>query len=152
MDIMSKGKYPSNALSNFHPRKFIFDDIECNSIEGVLASFKFDKPHIQAEVCKLVGLAAKSRGRSRNKAWTTKQCLWWKYSMYERDSDEYTELLTRLYDSVFEQSESYRNALMATKGMVLQHSIGKNKKSETVLTATEFISQLNRLRNKLFKN
>jgi len=72
--------------------------------------------------------------------------------MYERDSDEYTELLTRLYDSVFEQSESYRNALMATKGMVLQHSIGKNKKSETVLTATEFISQLNRLRNKLFKN
>lgn len=70
--------------------------------------------------------------------------------MYERESDEYTNLLTRLYDAVFEHSESYRNALLATKGMTLYHSIGKNKKSETVLTKTEFIYQLNRLRNKLF--
>lgn len=39
MDIMSKGKYPSNALSNFHPRKFFFDGVECNSIERRSSGF-----------------------------------------------------------------------------------------------------------------
>ena len=31
----------SGRLSNFTPRKFIFDGVECNSIESVLQSFKF---------------------------------------------------------------------------------------------------------------
>ena len=148
MDIGSKNGYPGSALSNFAPHKFTFDGVECSSIEGVLQSFKFDKPHIQNEVCKLVGLAAKRKGQSRNKAWKTKQCLWWRNDVYRRDSEEYQKLLTRLYDSVFEQSLSFRKALLSTKGMTLTHSIGKNKESDTVLTEREFIHQLNRLRNK----
>lgn len=61
MDISSKGSYPSNKLSNFSPNDFVFDGVECKSIEGVLQAFKFDKIHIQDQVCKLVGLGAKRR-------------------------------------------------------------------------------------------
>ena len=66
VDIKSGSGYPAAALSNFYPHPFIFDGVEVASMEGLLQSFKFEKPHIQLEVCKLVGLAAKKRGRSKN--------------------------------------------------------------------------------------
>ena len=44
MDIGSKAIYPASALSNFSPHPFTFDGVECNSMEGLLQSFKFDKP------------------------------------------------------------------------------------------------------------
>lgn len=147
MDIHSRGKYPSNKLSNFAPHHFIFDGVECFSIEGVLQSFKFKDIPIQEEVCKLVGLAAKYRGAK--KRWWEKQELYWQGVSYKRESKEYQELLERLYDSVFEQCEGFRKALKATGSATLTHSIGKHKKSETVLTGTEFVRQLTRLREKL---
>lgn len=55
MDIKSGSGYPQGALSNFAPRRFVFDGIECNSIEGVLQSFKFKDIEIQKYVCTLVG-------------------------------------------------------------------------------------------------
>ena len=69
MNIGSGNGYPADSLSNFHPHRFEFDGVECSSMEGLLQSFKFDKPHIQVEVCKLTGKAAKFRGQKRNKAW-----------------------------------------------------------------------------------
>ena len=36
MEIGSKGKYPSNALSNFAPHPFVMDGVECASMEGFL--------------------------------------------------------------------------------------------------------------------
>jgi hypothetical protein len=55
MDIGSGTGFPSAALSNFTPHPFVFDGIECNSMEGLLQSFKFSNPEMQKEVCKLVG-------------------------------------------------------------------------------------------------
>ncbi len=66
MNIGSGSGYPSSALSNFSPHPFVFDGVECASMEGLLQSFKFDKPHIQNEVCKLVGKGAKFRGKKRS--------------------------------------------------------------------------------------
>lgn len=68
MDIGSKSTYPAGALSNFSPHPFTFDGVECASMEGLLQSFKQDKPHIQVETCKLVGLQAKRKGQKRNRA------------------------------------------------------------------------------------
>ena len=56
MDIGSKKGYPSSALSNFAPHPFVFDGIECSSMEGLLQAFKFKNADMQVEVCKLVGL------------------------------------------------------------------------------------------------
>lgn len=145
MDIRSGGKYPSNALSNFAPHKFTIDDVECNSMEGFLQGLKFKSVEMQAEVCKLVGKMAKFKGK--NKKWFRNQTLYWKGEEIKRDSDEYQELLDRAYNAMYEDSASFRKALASSVGAVLKHSMGKNKKNETVLTTNEFCSRLTILRD-----
>ena len=146
MDIRSGGGYPGSALSNFAPHRFVFDGVECASMEGLLQSFKFDKAHIQVEVCKLVGKAAKSRGSDRSKSWQRVQTLWWQGVAMPRRSQEYQDLLDRAYQAMFEQSEGFRKALLATGSAVITHSLGKNKEADTVLTAREMCSRLMKLR------
>ena len=147
MDIGSKSGYPSSALSNFAPHAFIFDGVAVASLEGILQSLKFDKQPVQEEVCKLVGLKAKFRGKGRNKAWKTRQTLWWKGLAIDRHGDEYQYLLDMIYQAVYDQNDSFRRALAATQKAVLTHSIGHNKESETVLTEREFCSRLTKLRD-----
>lgn len=116
-------------------------------MEGFLQSLKFDKEHIQVEVCKLVGRAAKKRGRSKD--WRVKQVLYWKGVTYDRHGKEYQELLDRAYRALCEQSESFRKALLATQSATLTHSIGKTNTSETILTRREYCSRLTKLRKEL---
>lgn len=149
MNIVSSHSYPSNALSNFAPHKFTFDGVLCNSMEGLLQSFKFDKHHIQIEVCKLVGFAAKKRGSDRTKSWQRVQTLWWKNVEFHRDSKEYQDLLDFAYIAIARDSDSFRRALLATGDAVLTHTIGRNKESETILTQREFCRRLTSLRNLL---
>ena len=148
MDIGSKAGYPASALSNFSPHPFVFDGVECNSMEGLLQAFKFDKPHIQVEVCKLVGIYAKRRGQKRNKAWKRVQKLWWSSAEYYRHSDEYQQLLDQAFDALAE-NDSFRRALLATNQSSLTHSIGKSKRKDTVLTVREFCSRLENIRTRL---
>lgn len=119
-------------------------------MEGLLQSFKFDKEHIQVEVCKLVGKQAKFRGKKRNKAWKRQQMLWWKGQEFPRDSKEYQDLLDRAFDALAE-NEGFRRALLATGDAVLTHSIGSSKQSETCLTEQEFCSRLTKVRERLKK-
>ncbi len=146
MDIVSGCGYPASALSNFAPHPFVFDGVECASMEGLLQAFKFDKEHIQVEVCKLVGREAKFRGKKRD--WQTSQTLHWQGIKYMRDGQAYQELLDRAYDCLA-TNDSFRRALLATNDAVLKHSIGRCKKNETVLTRQEFCSRLMKLRDKL---
>ena len=118
-------------------------------MEGLLQAFKFDKAHIQVEVCKLVGMAAKRRGRDRTQSWRRVQTLWWQGIEYGRKSGEYQELLNEAYLAMAIGSDSFRRALLASNQSTLTHSIGKNKESETVLTEREFCSRLMLLRSAL---
>lgn len=145
MDIGSGNGYPSSALSNFAPHPFIIDGVECASMEGFLQSLKFESVDMQKYVCTLVGKAAKKKGRNKN--WRQKQELYWKGRTYKRDSDEYQNLLNRAYNKLSENT-GFQKALQATNGCVLEHSIGKSKSSETVLTKQEFCSRLTYLRDK----
>ncbi|AKE44734.1 hypothetical protein AU106_gp103 [Sinorhizobium phage phiM9] len=117
-------------------------------MEGLLQSLKFDKPHIQVEVCKLIGLTAKFRGKKRNKAWKRVQCLWWNGEAIPRRSSEYSDLLTEAFNAL-STNTSFQRALLATGKAVLTHSIGSSDPSHTVLTEREFCRQLHRLRDKL---
>ena len=65
MDIGSQNGWPASALSNFAPHPFIIDGVECASMEGFLQSLKFKNPEMQKEVCKLVGKAAKFKGKKK---------------------------------------------------------------------------------------
>lgn len=58
MNIGSGNGYPSSALSNFSPHRFVLDGVECYSMEGFLQSLKFNNSEMQVEICKLVGYAA----------------------------------------------------------------------------------------------
>lgn len=149
MNIGSGSGYPNSALSNFTPHSFTLDGVECYSMEGFLQSLKFSNPDMQAEVCKLVGYAAKKKGR--NKKWYVTQTLYWRGVSYKRDSKEYQILLDRAYQAMFDQSESFRNALFAAgKDAVFTHTIGKTDNSKTVLTRSEFCKRLMSLKRELF--
>ena len=147
MDIGSGHGYPADALSNFAPHPFVLDGIECNSMEGFLQSLKFSNPDMQREVCKLVGRAAKFKGKNKN--WHVKQVLYWQGKEIPRDSDEYQMLLDRAYIAMATQNRGFQCALLATKDAVLTHSIGKTKTNETVLTRNEFCSRLTKIRTML---
>lgn len=149
MDIGSGNSYPSNALSNFAPHPFIFEGILCNSMEGFLQSLKFSNPEMQKEICKLVGKAAKFKGK--HKKWYQSQTLYWKGKEYKRDSDEYQKLLDDAFWALC-NNQSFQEALLASGDAVLTHSIGKRKINETVLTSKEFCSRLTKMRAALKNN
>lgn len=145
MDIGSGNGYPSAALSNFAPHPFVIDGVECASMEGFLQSLKFESVDMQRYVCTLVGKAAKKKGHKKN--WKQKQELYWNGKIYKRDSEEYQNLLNRAYNRLYENGGFYK-ALCSTNGATLEHSIGKSKCSETVLTKQEFCSRLTYLRDR----
>ena len=148
MDIGSGSGYPCATLSNFAPHPFVIDGVECNSMEGFLQSLKFSNPEMQKEVCKLVGKAAKFKGKK--KKWWRTQTLYWQGVEMPRDSKEYQILLDRAF-SALAQNSGFRAALLATGNSVLTHSIGKTKITETVLTRQEFCSRLTKIREELRK-
>ena len=146
MDIGSSSGYPSGALSNFAPHPFVIDEVECNSMEGFLQSLKFSDPEIQKEVCKLVGKAAKFKGK--NKKWWKTQTLYWQGEEFDRESAEYQDLLDRAYEAL-SKNTGFQKALLATGDAVLTHNIGKTKETETVLTRREFCNRLTKIRERL---
>ena len=148
MDIGSGSGFPSATLSNFAPHPFVIDGVECSSMEGFLQSLKFSNPEMQKEVCKLVGKAAKFKGKK--KKWWRTQTLHWQGTEIPRDSQEYQDLLDRAFDALA-QNSGFRAALLATGNSVLTHSIGKTKITETVLTRQEFCSRLTKIREELRK-
>ena len=149
IDIHSKGTYPSDALSNFAAYEFMVDGIPCASMEGFLQSLKFMRISKQKQVCRLVGKEAKNApGRLRNLRWKLIQTLHWNGMKYKRDSADYQKLIARSYDALYENVD-FRTALEATQNTELCHSIGGHNPKTTVLTESEFVRQLYRLRSKL---
>lgn len=147
MNIGTGSNYPANALSNFAPHKFIFDGIECSSMEGLLQSFKCPHQHIQVEICKLVGREAKFKGKKYK--WFKTQKLYWLGKEYNRASIDYQLLLDRAF-SALNTNESFKKALTATQNSTLSHSMGKSKINLSVLTESEFCSRLTKLRAEIF--
>lgn len=117
-------------------------------MEGFLQSLKFKDAEMQKAVCLLVGKAAKFKGKK--KKWWKTQTLYWQGKEFKRDSEEYQELLDRAFDALA-QNTGFQKALLATGTATLEHSIGKSKITETVLTRQEFCSRLTRIRKELQK-
>lgn len=149
MDISSGSGYPASSLSNFAPHEFIIDNIKCASMEGFLQSLKFQNPDMQKYVCSLVGKAAKFKGK--NKKWQKTGNLYWQGKIIPRNSESYQELLDKAYNALA-KNQSFKKALLATGNATLTHSIGKTKISETILTKTEFVSRLTKIRTTLMQD
>lgn len=150
VDIHSKGNFFGETLSNFFETDILFDGVRIRSMEGFLQSLKTPDREKQKRICLLVGKEAKKEGLEV--PGFDQKTLWWNGQRIDRFSEEYTELLKRAYRVQFEQNEEFRDALIKSGNRKLIHSIGNNKKSETILTADEFTGILEEIRTEYRKS
>ena len=144
LDIRSNGMYPSNVLSNLCSNGFRLDGVICGSMEGFLQSLKQQEKSKQLSICSMKGGNARKRSVT---SWQTDQIVWWKGLAIDRQSEDYQKLLRRAYQAMFDQSERFRAALMATRGMTLTHTTGNNDPYRTILTSHEFCQILTEMRD-----
>ena len=144
IDIWSKNPYPSNVLSNLHDNPFEFDGVKCGSMEGFLQSLKYKDAVKQKEVCAMAGMDAKDM---TNADWQANQIIWWKGQEINRQSKTFQELVMRAFQAMMSQNETFRMALLSTKGKTLYHSKGNNNPYKTILTRDEFCKILMELRS-----
>ena len=143
IDIWSHSDYPSQVLSNLCSNPFTFDGVQCGSMEGFLQSLKQQDSNKQRQICAMKGRNAK---RATTARWQADQIVWWKGIAIDRQSEDFQQLLRHAYQAMFDQSERFRAALMATRGMKLYHSRGKSDPFKTILTEQEFCQILTDLR------
>lgn len=135
-------------LSNFNPYAFVYDDVECASIEGWIQSLKSPDVDVQLEVCALSGRTAKRAGR-KLPDWREGGVLYWKGEPIIRDSQEYIDFVTDVYRTMSAANEEFRNWLISTGDATLTHKVGSSVKAETILTEKEFCDILTAIRNDL---
>ena len=76
--------------------------------------------------------------------------LFWLGVPFSRYSPAWKELYTNAYFEAAIQNKGFRDALLASKGKVLKHSMASGlTKDDTILTEAEFIDVLNLLRDSL---
>ena len=154
IDVLAKGAYPANVLSNYNRDEvpFILDGIPCHSIEGFMQAIKQPDIEIQKSFCLKSGASARHLGQKYSKLWKKNQTLHWQGKEYKRDSKEYQELVRKVFNARFEQSQKYREALKDSLGYELVHTCGKQDVEQTVLTENEFVKILDELRAKIQQN
>ena len=147
INIYSKSKdWIANSLSNFADHEFELDDKHISCFEAFLQSMKFSVPEDQQAVLKMSGKVAKKAGSQQQ--WEQTGWLYWNGCAYLRSSREYRLLLERAYDALLE-NPNFRAALIASKGKLLIHTIGRMR--HTVLTSLEFCWILMKKRRQLLR-
>jgi len=144
VDIWSKSEYPAGVLSNLCSNGFRFDGMVCGSMEGFLQSLKQKDKDKQRQICSMKGKNAK---KMTSTGWQADQIVWWKGHPIDRQSQDYLLLVKAAYQSMFEQNERFRTALMSTMGIALYHSRGEQNPYKTILTESEFCRILTELRD-----
>jgi hypothetical protein len=141
LDIRSGAPGIAGRLSNATRREFSFYGVVCRSIEGVLQSFKFRDINRQLNLCALWGKAAEAEGEIQD--WQNSQTLYWENKPFPRGSEEYQNLLSRLFYEVFIQDARYRNDLRRLcRDWRFTYSTGNMDPCETLLTESEFCRRL----------
>jgi len=146
LDIHSKGKWPSYALSNFYPHSFELDGVQCGSMEGFLQSLKTNDKGRQAMVCALSKKEAKQRSTD---TWKKEQNVYWNGKVYNRHGFQFQFLIRRAYRMMLKQCPKFKDALVSSKGKRLYHTIGNSNAYDTILTEKEFCTILTELRSQL---
>lgn len=144
MRFRSDLKGIAGRLANSSERHFVFDGVECCSIEGVIKSFNYQDEEKQRETCHLSGRAA--RDAAMEQSWKEEQTLYWKKQPYPRESEAYQRLLDRLYQTVYEQDPQFRLDVEMLKGSGTHTDtwlqIKRSYMKQTLLTKTEYIGRL----------
>ena len=148
IDIWSKSEYPAGVLSNLCSNGFRFDGMICGSMEGFLQSLKQKDKDKQRQICSMKGKNAK---KMTSTGWQTDQIVWWRGNPIDRQSQDFYNLVSAAYLSMFQQNERFRTALMSTRGMTLYHSRGEQNPYKTILTESELCQILTKMRDEYDK-
>ena len=138
--------YPQfRILSNLAHKEFVLDGIQFQCLEGFLQAVKTDIPSLQKAICAMEGFPAKRRGSKID--WWTMQTLYWNGKAYGRHTQEYQELIDRAFQACYDQCPAFRTRLAETGNATITHTIGKDDPTQTILTISEFVDRLIRLRD-----
>lgn len=143
VDVWSTKPYPASVLSNLYPNGFVIDGVKCGSMEGFLQSLKYSDSQLQKEICVLSGKDAKEKSSTD---WQATQTVYWQGKSIGRQSPEFQTLLSRAYQSLYQQNETFRTALNSTRGKRLYHTRGLSDPQKTILTEPEFCNLLMEIR------
>ncbi len=152
IDIRSRDKWPSYALSNFYHNSFELDGVRLRCMEAFLQGIKCHNAKEQLRIFCMRGKRAKFFGEKvkGNKFYDVeKQGVYWNGETIDRHSQDFQTLLRRAYRAMFEQCPKFRDALAATGNKRLYHTIGKTDRHETILTEKELCTILTELRSYL---
>lgn len=148
-DICFKFNYPYNVLCNFTATQFKHQGVKIQSMEGFLQSLKVKDKKTQEKICTLSGFMAKKVGNYlKHSGNFDRVTVYWQGKQYDRNSEEFKQVISEAYDSKYAQDRIFRTVLKNSKGRKLTHTIGKNDPVETILTEDEFIEHLDNLRSK----
>lgn len=152
LDIHSKGKWPSYALSNFYHNSFMLDGVSCRSMEGFVQGLKCSDINEQLRICKMRGNRAKQFGQKvkGNPLYDIEsKGVYWNGIQINRHSSDFQELMRRAYRAMFDQCPKFRDALKASGNKRLFHTIGNPDHHQTILTEKELCDILTELRNEI---
>ena len=141
------GNELAKSLSNLYPYTFMIDDYCISSMEGFLQSLKTNNIEEKKKMWAMHGIPCWKYGQKFND-WKEGQLLWWNNRPYMRESKQYDFLIQKAYDCWFENSD-FQKRLKESLKYNITHSMGKTDKTDSVLTKDEYISNMERLRDKL---
>lgn len=135
-------------LSNLYPHPgFYFRGRIFGSMEGLLQSLKFKDADRALEISQMSGTEAYFAGQKGN-SWQKDQTLWFDGEPINRQSSGYQKLISSAYDHLA-CCPTFERAIVSTGNNLLLHSIGNHDTHFTVLTASEYLMQLYRVRSYL---
>lgn len=140
-DIGKFTDFPADVLNNESNNAFLFDGVNCGSMESFLRSLMEADEGRQRHVCLMDGAAAYGLSTSGYDG-----RLWWKGREIDRDGAEFHDLIKKAYHAMFVQNPDFQSALMATRQRRLYYKPGKVTHPLTIITEEEFCSILTDLR------
>lgn len=135
-----KGTF-SKVLSNLFPYDFYFEGKQLSSIEAFFQGIKIKDKEVQDLVFKYSGIESNVIKAASDFNWKKTRTVYWQGKPINRDSDEYNDLVDKLYISAI-QNPLYRNVLKNVDKPII-HSIGEDNKVDTVFSRYEFEYMLN---------
>lgn len=147
LDISYKDNL-STSLSNLFPHKFVIDGVKCLSMESFIQSLRVEDKTVQRNICEEYTGYMAYKMRLSLPDWRKDGYVYWQGEKILRFSEEYQKLITKAYDMLFE-NDVFRFCLNTHKNKVLFHTMGCYEEEETLLTPCEYITQLERLIEKL---
>jgi len=148
LNISSKSEdWRARLLSNFAATPFTLFGKQFASVEGFWQDLKFPEPEgspEQEHVFKMMGYQVKKAGKKAPKRST----FTWRGKVYRVGSPEHQKLMYQALWAKFTQDRKAREALLATKGMVLAHVMPRDS---VTIPGAIFAGMLMDIREKLIE-